>query len=299
MSSQTYESAVQSGAVVEWQAGQLATSERLNANIKAGFDNTELLRTALEQNLQDLTNSVNQAFTNIQGDVSVEYNSLKKLEDKIRAVNLLLSSNDLNPDTIQEVVAFIKDNKTFIDNLSLNKVSKSDVIDDLTHSDTDKPLSANQGKVVKAELDNRFTKQEINDALAQKSNSNHVHDVASASVAGFMSTADKIKLSGIEDGANRYIHPDAHPASMITTDATHQFVTLSEKQAWDAKLDAVPTFLIPACKIYNGANIPTTLPSGTIVWNIDTTKNTITMYETTAANQVTLASMRKLSFPAG
>lgn len=43
-----------------------------------------------------------------------------------------------------------------------------------------------------------------------------VHAAATSSVAGFMSAADKTKLDGIASGANNYIHPSSHPASMIT-----------------------------------------------------------------------------------
>lgn len=52
------------------------------------------------------------------------------------------------------------------------------------------------------------------------------------------------KLDGIEEGANKYIHPANHPASMITTDLTHQFVTATDKTRWDDKADktlATPT----------------------------------------------------------
>lgn len=58
-------------------------------------------------------------------------------------------------------------------------------------------------------------------------------------------TAYKNKLDGIEAGANKYIHPATHPATMITEDATHRFATDAEKAAWNAKekkrtLKAVP-----------------------------------------------------------
>ena len=33
------------------------------------------------------------------------------------------------------------------------------------------------------------------------------------------------KLNGIAEGANKYTHPAAHPASMITEDSTHRFLT--------------------------------------------------------------------------
>lgn len=38
----------------------------------------------------------------------------------------------------------------------------------------------------------------------------------------------KTKLSGIEAEANKYIHPDSHPASMVVTDSTRRFITQSD-----------------------------------------------------------------------
>lgn len=49
-------------------------------------------------------------------------------------------------------------------------------------------------------------------------------------------TAEKDKLAGIEGNANRYTHPSSHPATMITQDATHRFVSDTEKTAWNGKL---------------------------------------------------------------
>ncbi|MCR9011949.1 gp53-like domain-containing protein [Gabonibacter chumensis] len=50
-----------------------------------------------------------------------------------------------------------------------------------------------------------------------------------------MTDAERSKLSGIAAGANAYTHPASHPASMITPDATHRFVTDTEKTTWNAK----------------------------------------------------------------
>lgn len=44
---------------------------------------------------------------------------------------------------------------------------------------------------------------------------------------------EKAKLAGISSGANNYQHPATHPASMITQDTTHRFVTDAEKTAWN------------------------------------------------------------------
>lgn len=38
---------------------------------------------------------------------------------------------------------------------------------------------------------------------------------------------------------NKYVHPESHPASMITQDTTHKFVTDAEKTTWNGKANAV------------------------------------------------------------
>ncbi|MGO4545785.1 pyocin knob domain-containing protein [Paenibacillus sp. 2TAB23] len=48
-------------------------------------------------------------------------------------------------------------------------------------------------------------------------------------------TAEKTKLAGVAAGANAYVHPSSHPASIIVQDASNRFVTDSEKAAWSAK----------------------------------------------------------------
>jgi hypothetical protein len=40
---------------------------------------------------------------------------------------------------------------------------------------------------------------------------------------------EKIKLASVEYGANKYVHPPTHPASMIEEDDQHRFVTTEEK----------------------------------------------------------------------
>ena len=71
----------------------------------------------------------------------------------------------------------------------------------------------------------------INSALAGKASTATV----TTSAAGLMSAADKTKLDGIAAGANAYSHPSTHPATMISTDASHRFVTDSEKSTWNSK----------------------------------------------------------------
>lgn len=72
---------------------------------------------------------------------------------------------------------------------------------------------------------------------------NTTYSNATTSVNGLMSSTDKTKLDGIATGANNYIHPANHPASIITQDASNRFVTDTEKANWNAKADInSPTF---------------------------------------------------------
>lgn len=57
--------------------------------------------------------------------------------------------------------------------------------------------------------------------------------LATQTLDGRMSKADKIKLDGIQAGATKYTHPSSHPATMITEDSTHRFVTNAQITKWD------------------------------------------------------------------
>lgn len=62
-----------------------------------------------------------------------------------------------------------------------------------------------------------LTKANIVNALGYTPpTTNTSYGVATSSSNGLMSSTDKSKLDKIESGANNYIHPSSHPASMIT-----------------------------------------------------------------------------------
>lgn len=54
-------------------------------------------------------------------------------------------------------------------------------------------------------------------------------------------TEEKTKLAGIAENANNYSHPASHSADMITTTASKQFVSSTEKSTWNAKLGSSST----------------------------------------------------------
>lgn len=68
-------------------------------------------------------------------------------------LNALADSDDDTLDQMSEIVAYIKSNKSLIDAITTQKVSVTDIIDNLTTNVANKPLSAAQGVALKALID--------------------------------------------------------------------------------------------------------------------------------------------------
>lgn len=68
-------------------------------------------------------------------------------------LNAVANSTDTDLDTLAEIVAYIKANKSLIDSVTTNKVNVSDIINNLTTNVTNKPLSAAQGVAIKTLID--------------------------------------------------------------------------------------------------------------------------------------------------
>jgi hemerythrin-like domain-containing protein len=68
-------------------------------------------------------------------------------------LNALANSSDTDLDQLAEIVAYIKANKNLIDGITTNKVSVSDIIDNLTTNASNKPLSAKMGAELKKLID--------------------------------------------------------------------------------------------------------------------------------------------------
>lgn len=63
-------------------------------------------------------------------------------------VNEILDSDDEALNELSEIVAYIKDNKTTINAILNDKVNVTDIVNNLTSDDKNKPLSAAQGKAL-------------------------------------------------------------------------------------------------------------------------------------------------------
>jgi hypothetical protein len=89
----------------------------------------------------------------IKGAAPADGDTLEKLNDKISDIQLLLLSNDINLDTVQEIANYIKANKSLIDSVTVNKVNVSDIANNLTTVASGKVLDGRQGKILKDSID--------------------------------------------------------------------------------------------------------------------------------------------------
>ena len=98
----------------------------------------------------------------------------------------------------------------------------------------DKVLYTGMNLILSALLSNEKLLKQWHDTL-QNVVSAQDWRVVTDSLKGYMTPELKKKLDGIATGANNYVHPSTHPATMITQDATHRFVSDTEKNTWDSK----------------------------------------------------------------
>lgn len=97
------------------------------------------------------------------------------IDDINKRINAFFDSEDVNLDQLSELVDYIKNNKDLIDGITTNKISYSDIVDNLVTNVVNKPLSAAQGVALKALVDGLETSklgvdklsEGINEALAK------------------------------------------------------------------------------------------------------------------------------------
>lgn len=86
-----------------------------------------------------------------------EHQDISGIEDAVAGLtaklNTLADSDDTTLDQLSEIVAYIKNNKSLIDGITTGKVSVDDIVDNLTSTAANKPLSAKQGKALKEMID--------------------------------------------------------------------------------------------------------------------------------------------------
>ena len=105
---------------------------------------------------QDIRNAITNAKSEM-GTQITQHNASTSAHSDIRTLitgltnrlDALANSDDETLDQLSEIVSYIKNNKSLIDGITTSKVNISDIIDNLETAVSNKPLSANQGVVLK------------------------------------------------------------------------------------------------------------------------------------------------------
>lgn len=146
--------------------------ERLDEELKKHVNNKEIHKTSEEirseivdadipdtiARVQWTLDQIDKAIIELIGGASDEYNTLKKIQDKIVELRAKIYGDDggtvLN--TLEQALKFLNQYKDFIVDIPENFVNKQDIVDNLTTDDPTKVLSAKQGKVLSETLTNYF-----------------------------------------------------------------------------------------------------------------------------------------------
>lgn len=96
-----------------------------------------------------ITDAVSKNELSSHNTSSTAHTDIKELISQLsERLNALADSEDIDLDQLSEIVAYIKANRELIDSITTSKVSVSDIVDNLDSTSTNKPLSANQGRLL-------------------------------------------------------------------------------------------------------------------------------------------------------
>ncbi len=131
------------------QDNLLATKSALESESKRAKESESQILSALETEVTRATNA--ESKHNVSENAHEDIRNL--ISGLTTRLNALMDSDDTTLDQLSEIIAYIKSNKTLIENVTTNKVNVSDIIDNLTSDFTNKPLSSKQGKILKGFID--------------------------------------------------------------------------------------------------------------------------------------------------
>lgn len=130
----------------------------------ASTNTTQIATTAFVQTVNSNHNSSTTAHSDIRELIT-------NLTTKLTA---LADSDDTTLDQLSEIVAYIKSNRSLIESVTTNKVNVLDIVDSVSSTSTNKPLSAKQGKVLN-DLITALTNT-VNNKASGSDLTNHISD---------------------------------------------------------------------------------------------------------------------------
>ncbi len=187
-----------SSEIVRAKESENDISNELAYEINRASEEENLIWESLSQHISEQESSIDQAISNHNTSGSSHDDIRNLISDLAARLNALADSDDTTLDQLSEIVAYIKSNRSLIENVTTSKINVSDIIDELTSTSASKPLSANQGRILK----------ELITALTTTVDSK-VDKVSGKGLStNDYTTAEKNKLSGIASGAEVNVQAD-------------------------------------------------------------------------------------------
>lgn len=175
----------------------------LGAKFDDIYDGVVAVGDAVKVNGQTADQIKTAVLNTLRDGVTQDGDSLFKLRQMISALQSLVTSDDVNLDTVQEIVGFIKNNQSLIDSISTLKANVADVYTKL-ESDDMINLKANSADVyLKTQT---YTKSEVDAKDSLKANKTYVDGelatkVNISDVLGTISVSNKVMTQGDVDTA--------------------------------------------------------------------------------------------------
>lgn len=152
--------------------------------------------------------SIHNASTEAHNDIRV------LITDLSTRLNALADSDDTTLDQMSELVTYIKGNRSLIKSVTTDKVSITDIIDNLTTNISNQPLSAAQGVAIKGLIDRLNT--EI-DSVNTNTNTSLTELNLSINEVKQSATATNSKLDTTTTAVNEHIANTENPHAVTKT----------------------------------------------------------------------------------
>ena len=174
-------------------------------------------------------------------------------------LNALADSDDTTLDQMSEIVAYIKSNKSLIDSITTSKVNVADIVDNLTSTATNKPLSAKQGKVLNDLIPTKVS-QLTNDSGYKTTDTTYSNFVKSGSGA----KSGLVPAPSTTSGTTKYLRedgiwqvpPDTNTTYSTATTTTNGLMSAVDKSSLNSlcALTGQPSSVVSynaQCAVYN------------------------------------------------
>ena len=226
------------GSVNAAKEAATAAAAGANAAKSASEEQTVLAKTATD-NANTAANTANLKAT-LAGEKAALADAAAQaaneaatgVETKVKtAIDKLVADAPDALDTLQELATALGNDPNFATTMTnelVKKLNKTDIVNDLVSGGAGKVLSAEQGKILKTSFDNH-NHSGIYEPIFSK---NTAFNKNFGTAAGTVCEGNDLRLS---DSRTPKAH--THPATEVSGDEDHRFVSDAEKNIWDSKAE--------------------------------------------------------------